>query len=63
MLGVLAILTGLWAEYRNRAGYKAGRFDGAACMLFSLRDKNLIDIDDQGIVKAKKTINEAVDVK
>jgi hypothetical protein len=63
MLGVLAILTGLWAEYRNRAGYRSGKFDGAALMLFSLRDKNLIEIDDKGIVKAKQTISEAIDVR
>lgn len=61
MLGILIIMSAFWAEYRNRAGYKSGKFVGGVLMLFSLRDKNLIDIDDKGIVSAKQTINEVID--
>ena len=63
MLGIIIIMSAFWAEYRNRAGYKSGKFVGAALMLFSLRDKNLIEIDDKGTISAKQTVNEVIDVR
>ena len=41
MLGVLIILTGLWAEYRNRVGFKSGISTGMRSTLWVLKIMNL----------------------
>jgi hypothetical protein len=62
MLGVLAILTGLWAEYRNRAGYKAGVSQGMMSLLWALKQQDIIEIDAVGKISPKFK-KEIVDVR
>lgn len=61
MLGVLAVLTGAWAEYRNLMGYRKGVHDGVKALIVVLQNNNVIDIDDAGTIKAKK--QEIIDVR
>jgi len=53
MLGVLAILTGLWAEYRNRMGFRSGVSVGMTSLLWTLKEKDIIEIDARGKIKPK----------
>lgn len=53
MLGILIILTGLWAEYRNRVGFKSGVSIGMKTTLWTLKEKDIIDIDATGKILPK----------
>jgi len=53
MLGVLIILTGLWAEYRNRVGFRSGVSVGMETTLWTLKEKDIIDIDSKGKILPK----------
>jgi len=53
MLGILIILTGLWAEYRNRVGFRSGVSVGMEKTLWTLKEKNIIDIDSKGKILPK----------
>jgi hypothetical protein len=62
MLGVLAILTGLWAEYRNRMGFRSGVSTGITSLLWALKEKDIIEIDAKGTIKPKSK-QEILDVR
>ena len=62
MLGVLIILTGLWAEYRNRAGFKLGVSQGMTTLLWALKEKDIIEIDARGKIQPKVK-QEILDVR
>jgi hypothetical protein len=62
MLGVLIIVTGLWAEYRNRVGFKLGVSTGVASLLFALKEKDIIEIDAGGKIQPKFK-PEVIDVR
>jgi hypothetical protein len=47
-LGVLALATGMWAEYRNSAGYQKGLRFGIESLLTKLHDERVIEIDNDG---------------
>jgi len=53
MLGILIILTGLWAEYRNRVGFRSGVSVGMETTLWTLKEKDIIDIDSKGKILPK----------
>jgi hypothetical protein len=61
MLGVLIILTGLWAEYRNRVGFKSGVSAGITTLLWALHEKDIIEIDAKGKIQPKVK-QEIIDV-
>jgi hypothetical protein len=62
MLGVLIILTGLWAEYRNRVGFKSGVSIGMKSTLWALKEKDIIEIDAKGTILPKSK-QEILDVR
>lgn len=51
MIGIIAIATGLWSEYRNIVGRGTGVNQGAAAMLQILLEDKIIDIDESGKIK------------
>lgn len=61
MLGILAILTGVWAEYRNRVGHRQGIHEGIKTLLDILSESDIIEIDNKGMIKPK--IQETADVR
>lgn len=62
MLGILIILTGLWAEYRNRVGFKSGVSTGMTSLLWALKEKDIIEIDAKGKIQPKVK-QEILDVR
>lgn len=48
MIGILIAVTGLWAEYRNIKGQRAGYLEGVQKVISDLYDRKIIDIDDNG---------------
>lgn len=54
MIVIVAIMTGLWAEYRNikgrEEGFTNGVREGAKTMLHILLQDKIIAIDDEGTI-------------
>jgi hypothetical protein len=61
MLGIVAILTGVWAEYRNKVGYRQGIHEGIQSLLTILTEGDIIEIDNKGIITPKS--QETIDVR
>lgn len=58
MLGILAAMTGVWAEYRNIMGRGEGVKMGATAMLQILLEDKVITIDSDGIIRPKTSYRE-----
>ena len=53
MLGIIIIMSAFWAEYRNRVGFKSGVSTGVTSLLWTLKEKDIIEIDARGKIKPK----------
>lgn len=64
MIGVLIVITALWAEYRNVVGVRQGRHkgitDGATAMLHILVEDKVIMIDGDGKIRPRTSYREQI---